>query len=37
MPETDGYILLAELYPHDKELIAFHFQYAESAEEGENH
>jgi hypothetical protein len=37
MPETDGYILLAEPYPEDDELIALHLQYAESAEEAENH
>jgi hypothetical protein len=37
MPETDGCILLAEPYPEDGELIALHLQYAESAEEAENH
>jgi len=35
--KTDGYILLAEPYPHDEELMTLHLQYAESAEEAENH
>ena len=35
--KEDGYILLAEPYPHDDELIALTLQYAESAEEAENH
>ncbi len=37
MPELDGYILLADPYPHDDELITLILPYAESAEEAENH
>lgn len=37
MPELDGYILLAEPYPHDDELITLTLQYADSQEEALSH